>query len=87
MMAVMQFCGRLPPVIREVGIAGLLDMAIVTLVINTFLLAVKRTRRLSLIFTGILIAGVVYLGARKFELELTACCCRRASSLFSWRRW
>jgi len=51
--------------------AGVLDMAIVTLVIYTFMVVVKRTRRSGLIFAGILITGAVYLVARKFELKLT----------------
>ena len=72
MMALLEFFDKLPSVVREVGIAGLLDMAIVTLVIYIFMVVVKRTRRSGLIFTGILITGAVYLLARKFDLKLTA---------------
>jgi diadenylate cyclase len=56
---------------HEVGLADLSDIAVVTFVIYTFLVAVKRTRRSGLIFAGILILGVVYLAARKFGLVLT----------------
>jgi uncharacterized protein (TIGR00159 family) len=72
MFALPEFFDKLPSVLREVGVAGLVDMAIVTLVIYTFMVVVKRTRRSGLIFTGILITGAVYLAARKFELKLTA---------------
>jgi diadenylate cyclase len=56
----------------EVGVSGLIDMAIVALMIYTFMVVVKRTRRSGLIFGGILITGAVYLLARKFDLKLTA---------------
>jgi diadenylate cyclase len=72
MMNVLKWFDRLPSMLKEVGIAGLVDMAIVALVIYTFMVAVKRTRRSGLILTGILITGAVYLAARKFELKLTA---------------
>ena len=57
--------------ISEIGFSGLVDIAIVTLVIYAFLVALKRTRRSGLIFTGILILGIIYLSARKFGLVLT----------------
>lgn len=47
------------------------DIAIVTLLIYAFLVALKRTRRSGLIFTGILVLGIVYLVARNFNLLLT----------------
>ena len=47
------------------------DIAIVTLVLYSFLVALKRTQRSGLIFAGIVILGVVYLAARKFNLVLT----------------
>ena len=71
-IAMLESFGRLTSLLREVGITGLLDMAIVTLVIYTFMVVVKRTRRSGLIFTGILITGAVYLAALKFDLKLTA---------------
>lgn len=72
MLALVQILEKIPSLVREVGIAGLVDMAIVTLVVYTFMVVVKRTRRSGLIFTGILITGAVYLAARKFDLKLTA---------------
>ena len=57
--------------LTDIGLAGVCDIAIVTLVLYAFLLALKRTRRSGLIFTGIVIVGVVYLAARKFNLLLT----------------
>ncbi len=45
--------------VREVGIAGIVDIAIVTLVIYTFMVVVKRTRRSGLIFAGILIIAML----------------------------
>ncbi len=55
----------------EIGLSGLLDILIVTLVIYTFLVVLKRTRRSGLIFTGIVIVGAIYLLARKLNLFLT----------------
>lgn len=72
MLAIVQLLHRVPCLVRDVGIAGLVDIAIVTLAVYTFMVVVKRTRRSGLIFTGILITGVVYLAARKFDLKLTA---------------
>lgn len=55
----------------EVGLAGLLDIVVVTLVIYAFLVALKRTRRSGLIFTGVVIVGAIYVAAEKFKLVLT----------------
>jgi uncharacterized protein (TIGR00159 family) len=55
----------------EIGLAGFLDIAIVTLVIYTFLIALRRTRRSAMILTGITIMGAVFLLARRFNLVLT----------------
>ncbi len=57
--------------LTDIGFSGLCDIAIVTLVIYTLLVALRRTRRSGLIFTGIVIVGAVYLAARKFNLLLT----------------
>ncbi len=57
--------------LEEIGFSGLLDIAIVTLVIYTFLIALKRTQRSRLIFAGIIILGAIYLAARKMNLLLT----------------
>jgi diadenylate cyclase len=58
--------------LREIGFSGLCDIAIVALVIYTFIIALKRTRRSGLIFAGIIIIGTVYLMARQLNLVLTA---------------
>jgi diadenylate cyclase len=58
-------------VLTDIGVNGLCDIAVVTLVIYAFLVALKRTRRSGLIFTGILILGIIYLVARKYNLLLT----------------
>ena len=55
----------------DVGFSGLCDIAIVTLMIYAFLVALKRTRRSGLIFAGIVILGIIYLAARKLDLRLT----------------
>jgi DNA integrity scanning protein DisA with diadenylate cyclase activity len=70
--ATLEFFSRVSSLTREVGITGLVDITMVTLVIYTFLVVVERTQRSGLIFTGILITGAVYLAARKFDLRLTA---------------
>lgn len=72
MPSILEFIKKLPSLLREIGLAGLVDMAIVTLVVYSFVVVVKRTRRSGLIFTGIVIIGAVYLAALKFELKLTA---------------
>lgn len=55
----------------EIGLAGFLDIGIVTLVIYTFLIALRRTRRSAMILTGMVIMGGVYLLARWLNLVLT----------------
>lgn len=55
----------------EIGFADIADIIVVTLVIYSFLVAVKRTRRSGTIFTGIVILGLIYVAARKFGLVLT----------------
>ena len=57
--------------LTEIGLSGCLDIAIVTLVIYAFLVALKRTRRSGLIFVGIVIFGLVYVAAWKLDLKLT----------------
>jgi diadenylate cyclase len=70
-MIFMDYLKEWTSLLTEIGFSGLLDIAIVTLVIYTFIVALKRTRRSGLIFTGIVIVGVVYLAARKLNLLLT----------------
>jgi diadenylate cyclase len=57
--------------LAEIGLAGSLDIAIVTVVIYTFLIALRRTRRSAMILTGVAIMGAVFLLARRFNLVLT----------------
>lgn len=57
--------------LTDIGVAGFVDIVVVTLVIYTFLVALKRTRRSGLIFTGVVIVGVIYLAANKLNLVLT----------------
>ena len=51
----MEYLKEWASLLTEIGFSGLCDIAIVTLVIYTFLIALKRTRRSGLIFTGIVI--------------------------------
>jgi len=57
--------------LREIGLSGLLDIAVMSLLIYTVLLWTRRSRA-AWVLTGILIIGAVYLLARQFGLELTA---------------
>ena len=57
--------------LSDIGLSNCIDIALVTLVIYTFLVALKRTRRSGLIFVGILILGIIYVAAWKLNLELT----------------
>ena len=68
--------------LREIGFPGLLDIAVVTLVIYTFLIALKRTQRSRLIFAGVVILGGIYLAARKMATASPA----RCSLMESWMR-
>lgn len=67
----MDWAAHLWRALTDVGWAGFLDIALVTLVIYAFLVALKRTRRSGLIFMGILILGLLYLGAWRMNLVLT----------------
>lgn len=59
------------PFLPEIDVSGLLDIAIVTMMIYAFLIALKRTRRSGFIVAGIVILGAVYLLARRLNLVLT----------------
>jgi len=56
--------------LTDIGVTGFLDIAIVTLGIYAFLIAVQRTRRSGLILIGILIVGLIYVGAWKLHMLL-----------------
>jgi diadenylate cyclase len=58
--------------LREIGIAGFIDISIMALLIYSILVWMKRTKRAAGILIGILIVAVVYLIARQFNLFLTA---------------
>ncbi len=62
---------HLVTVLKKVGFSCFADIAIVTLVIYTFLIGLKQTRRSGMILTGVLIVGAIYLAARKLNLVLT----------------
>ena len=67
----MNWLQNLHHALTDIGPAGFMDIAVVTLVIYAFLVALKRTRRSGFIFTGVVIVGLIYLGARKLNLVLT----------------
>lgn len=56
---------------QEIGLSGLLDIVLMTLLIYTLVLWSKRTRAAS-VLSGILIVAGIYLLARQFNLNLTA---------------
>jgi len=58
--------------IGSLDLSGLVDIAIITLLIYTVLVWMKHRKRAAAILTGIVIVAVVYLLARQFNLHLTA---------------
>jgi len=57
--------------LREIGIAGLIDIAIMAVLIYGVLVWMKKTKRAAAVLSGILIVTVFYLAARQFNLFLT----------------
>jgi len=57
--------------LTQIRVTDFVDIAVVMLIIYTFLVALKRTRRSSLIVVGIVIFGLLYVGAWKLDLRLT----------------
>jgi uncharacterized protein (TIGR00159 family) len=57
--------------LKDIGVTGFIDIALVTLVIYAFLIALKRTQRSGVILVGIITVSLIYLGARKLDLVLT----------------
>lgn len=55
----------------DVGVSGTVDILLMTLLIYSLLVLLKRTRRAALVLTGILIVALIYLMARQFDLLLT----------------
>jgi diadenylate cyclase len=58
--------------LKEIGVAGFIDMAITALLLYSILVWMKRTKRAAAILIGIVIVAVVYMLARQFNLLLTA---------------
>ncbi len=67
----MEWLQNLFHAVTDIDLTNCVDIAIVTLVIYTFLVALKRTQRSGLIFVGIIILGIIYVAAWKLNLELT----------------
>lgn len=74
--------GRFGAVFTNVGFGGLVDVSIVALMLYAFLVALKRTRRSGLILIGIVVLGLVYLAALKFNLLLTVAILQGFFSVF-----
>jgi len=58
-------------VLKEIGLTGLADIAVMTLGIYVLLVAIKRTRRSGLILTGVLVVTLLYILALKLNLVMT----------------
>ena len=58
-------------IFKEVGIAGLFDIAFMTILVYTIVIFFKRTKAAS-VLAGILIIGILYLLSRQFNWVLTA---------------
>ncbi len=58
--------------LREIGVAGFIDIAVMAILLYSILVWMKRTKRAAAVLIGILIVAVVYLLARLFNLFLTA---------------
>ncbi len=67
----MESFDRWTSLLSDINFSSICDIIIVTLMIYSFLIALKRTRRSGLILTGIVILTGVYLAARKLNLFLT----------------
>jgi diadenylate cyclase len=74
--------GRFGAVFTNVGFGGLVDVIIVGLMLYALLVALKRTRRSGLILIGIVVLGLVYLAALKFNLLLTVAILQGFFSVF-----
>jgi diadenylate cyclase len=67
----MERLGNFIALSSDIGLSGLVDIALVGLVIYAFVVALKRTRRSGLALTGIVTMAVIYVGAKKLNLQLT----------------
>ena len=52
--------------IKQIGISGFIDIAIMTILLYSILVWMKRTRRAAAVIMGILIVAVAFLLARLF---------------------
>jgi uncharacterized protein (TIGR00159 family) len=57
--------------LKEIGVNGIVDIALMTLGIYVLLVAIKRTRRSGLILTGVLVVTLLYILALKLNLVMT----------------
>jgi len=67
----MERLGNFIALSSDIGLSGVVDIALVGLVIYAFVVALKRTRRSGLALTGIVTMAVIYVGAKKLNLQLT----------------
>ncbi len=57
--------------LKQIGLSGFFDIAIMSILIYSILVWMKRTKRAAAVVTGILIVAVAFLLARQFDLQLT----------------
>jgi diadenylate cyclase len=60
-----------PALLSDVGVSDVADILLMTLLIYSLLVLLKKTKRAALVLTGIVIVALVYLSARQFNLMLT----------------
>jgi len=56
---------------KQIGLSGFFDITIMSLMIYSILVWMKRTKRAAAVITGILIVAIAFLLARQFNLLLT----------------
>jgi uncharacterized protein (TIGR00159 family) len=61
----------MPAFLADVGVSDIVDILLMTLLIYSLLVLLRKTRRAALVLTGILIVALIYLMARQFNLLLT----------------
>jgi diadenylate cyclase len=57
--------------VKEIGISGFIDIIVMSVLLYSILIWMKRTQRAAAIITGIVIVAIVFLIARQFNLLLT----------------
>ncbi len=58
--------------VKEIGVSGFFDIAVMSILLYSILVWMRRTKRAAAIITGIVIVAIVFLLARQFNLLLTA---------------